>query len=161
MANCTSSSNSVDILTTPNPVALVLTGSTICSSPGGDGIITSTTSEIGVNYQLYDGHGIAVRFAQAGTGAGLIWSGINTGIGYRVIGINGASCTSFSNDVDITTMPNPSAGITNNTGSDILTCSTTAVSVTAIGGNSYLWSGGNSLSTDVDSLIILGHIRLQ
>ena len=41
---CTSTSNSVNVTSTPNPIALSLTGSAICDSPGGDGSITSATS---------------------------------------------------------------------------------------------------------------------
>jgi len=48
-------------------------------------------------------------------------------------------------------LPPPVASITNNTGTTILTCTTTAISVTATGGTSYSWSGGSSTGTDVNS----------
>jgi hypothetical protein len=57
-----------------------------------------------------------------------------------VTGANG--CTSTA---DITLTQNitaPAAGITNNSGTTVLTCTTTSVSVTATGGVSYAWSGG-------------------
>lgn len=41
----------------------------------------------------------------------------------------------------------PTAGITNNTGSTVLTCATTAINVTATGGGTYLWSTGNTNAT--------------
>ena len=102
-------SNSVDIIPTPNPIALVLTGSSICVVPGGNGTITSSTSVSGINYQLYNSLAAAVGTALAGTGSGLTWSGLSAGNGYYVIGTNAAtSCVSpNSNAVNITTNPNP------------------------------------------------------
>ncbi|QQS29974.1 MAG: hypothetical protein IPM47_03205 [Sphingobacteriales bacterium] len=41
----------------------------------------------------------------------------------------------------------PTAGITNNTGTTVLTCITTSISVTATGGSSYAWSGGATPNT--------------
>ena len=38
----------------------------------------------------------------------------------------------------------PVATITNNTGTAVLDCSTTSISLTASGGASYVWSGGSS-----------------
>ena len=74
------------------PVALVLSGSTICTSPGGDGTITSTTSVAGVNYQLYTSGNVAVGALQAGTGSGLSWTGLAAGNGYYAISTNAATC---------------------------------------------------------------------
>ena len=108
-STCSSTSNVVDILTVPNPVALALTGSTICTSPGGNGTITSSASDIGVSYQLYDGSDSPVQLAQAGTGSGLTWSGLSAGNGYYVIGTDANTCTSTSNSADILTYPNPVA----------------------------------------------------
>jgi hypothetical protein len=51
-------------------------------------------------------------------------------------------CSSTSTGTMITVNPLPTPGITNNTGTTILTCSTTSISVTATGGTSYAWSGG-------------------
>ena len=38
--------------------------------------------------------------------------------------------------------PTPIAGIINNSGTTVLTCSTISVTVTATGGGTYAWSGG-------------------
>ena len=38
--------------------------------------------------------------------------------------------------------PVPTAGITNNYGTTVLTCSTTSISLTATGGGTYSWSNG-------------------
>jgi hypothetical protein len=44
----------------------------------------------------------------------------------------------------------PSAGITNNTGSTILTCSRTSISLTATGGSTYAWSNGLGSSANAN-----------
>jgi len=107
--SCSSTSDAVSVLTHPNPSPLVISGSTICANPGGDGIITSSTSVSGVNYQLYDGDNNPVQDIQPGTGGGLIWVGLNNGNGYYVISTDAAtSCTSTSsNAVNIASVPNP------------------------------------------------------
>jgi gliding motility-associated-like protein len=112
------------ILTVSNPPALSLTGSTICTLPGGNGTITSTTSATGVSYQLYDSSNVATQSAKVGTGSALVWSGLSSGAGYYVIGTNAAGCTSTSNTVTITATPqNTIASGVNRT-----TCRNTAMS---------------------------------
>ena len=67
-----------------------------------------------------------------------------------VTGANGCTATAgitISQDIAA-----PAAGITNNTGSDSLTCTTTSISVTATGGIIYVWSGGSSLNTASNTL---------
>ncbi len=56
------------------------------------------------------------------------------------------SQTATSNNITMTVNPLPVAGITNNTGSTILTCNTTSISVTATGGDTYQWD--HSLGTN-------------
>ena len=66
-----------------------------------------------------------------------------------VTGANGCTATSsITTTQDITA---PTAGITNNTGSTILNCTTSAISVTATGGVSYSWS--NSLGSSANASI--------
>jgi hypothetical protein len=67
-----------------------------------------------------------------------------------VTGANGCSSTA-SITVTIGDVTSPTAGITNNTGITVLTCTTSAISVTATGGSSYLWS--NSLGTSANASI--------
>jgi gliding motility-associated-like protein len=55
-------------------------------------------------------------------------------------GANGCSSQSVITVTQNTTAP--IVGITNNTGTTELTCSTTSINVTATGGTSYTWSGG-------------------
>lgn len=66
---------------------------------------------------------------------------------------NGSTATSLAT---FTVNALPTAGITNNTGSTILTCSTTSISVTATGGTSYAWSGGSTPATAANSLTAAG-----
>ncbi len=60
----------------------------------------------------------------------------------------------------VTTVPGVctpvSAGITNDTGTTILTCTTTAISVTATGGTGYAWSGGATPGTAANSFTSAG-----
>jgi hypothetical protein len=66
-----------------------------------------------------------------------------------VTGSNGCSSEAAITITQNTTAP--TAGITNNTGTTVLTCNTPAISVTATGGASYVWSGGlgNSASASI------------
>jgi gliding motility-associated-like protein/uncharacterized repeat protein (TIGR01451 family) len=108
IASCTTnSSNTVAVATTANPLAFSLTGSTICASPGGNGTITTTTSQNGVSYQLYDSANATVQSPKAGTGSGLTWSPLPAGNGYYVTATNAATCNSQSSSVNITTTANP------------------------------------------------------
>jgi hypothetical protein len=142
-----SNSNAVNIDTYPNPIALVLSGSNICTTPDNDGTITSTTSVSGVNYQLYNSGNNPVQIAKAGNGTGLSWSGLAAGTGYYVIGTNATtSCASpNSNTVDVGTYTNPSALVL--TGSTI--CASpggtgTITSLTSVVGVTYqLYNSSN------------------
>ncbi len=50
----------------------------------------------------------------------------------------------------------PAAGITNNTGTTILSCSTTTINITATGGTGYAWSGGTTPTTAANSFTEAG-----
>ncbi len=108
--SCASSnSNAVNVSAYTTPTALILTGSTICSSPGGDGTIFSSTSVTGINYQLYDGSNAPVQGTQTGTGTALVWLNLNAGAGYYVISSSATtSCVSAnSNTVAVSPVANP------------------------------------------------------
>jgi len=137
---CTSTSSTVNITANTNPLALIMTGDTICASPGGNGNIFSSTSQTGINYQLYDGSNNAFQSAQAGTGSGLNWPNINGGNGYYVIGTNATTfCISpSSNAINVVITSNPVALVL--TGSTI--CASpggngTITSSTSVSGVSY------------------------
>ncbi|MCX6324918.1 MAG: hypothetical protein NTZ41_11995, partial [Sphingobacteriales bacterium] len=68
-----------------------------------------------------------------------------------VTGSNG--CTATSSITVTQNITAPSAGITNNSGSTVLTCTLTSISVTATGGQAYSWTGGlgNSASASISA----------
>ena len=139
-SGCTSTSSTVNVATNPNPSALVVSGNTICASPGGNGTITSTTSQSGVNYQLYDASNAALQSIQSGSGSALTWDTLNAVSGYYVIGTNATSgcISSNSNSVNITTSANPIALVI--TGSTICTSpgnNGTISSTTSVAGINY------------------------
>ena len=66
---------------------------------------------------------------------------INPGT-YIVTVTSANGCTSQASITITQDITAPTAGITNNTLTTILTCATTSVNVTATGGGAYSWSGG-------------------
>ena len=66
-----------------------------------------------------------------------------------VTSLNG--CTSQASITISQNVNVPTAGITNNTGTTVLTCTTTSMSVTATGGGSYSWYGGATPGTATNS----------
>ena len=154
-ANGCSSTQNVLVTVNASPTALSLSGSTICMSPGGNGTITSSTSATGVNYQLYNGSGVAQGSALGGTGSGLSWSGLAIGTGYYVIGTNTTtSCTSKSGTVNIGTYTNPAATAISN--SPVCTGSP----LTLIGGpgslTTYSWTGPSYSSSSQSPTVSSG-----
>ncbi|PZX94023.1 hypothetical protein DOS84_08770, partial [Flavobacterium aquariorum] len=131
-ALCTATSGTVNVLTTPNPTVLSLTGSTICVSPGSNGTITSTTSVSGVTYQLYNSGNVAVQSAKVGTGTGLAWSSLPAGNGYYVVATNAALCTATSGTVNVSTTPNPTIS---SAGADQIGATTCGLTTVTLGAN--------------------------
>ena len=143
--SCQATSPNYTVTVNALPVALVLTGSTICSTAGSNGSITSTTSETGVNYQLYSSIGGTIQNAQAGTGDVLVWSGLSGGSGYYVIGTTNTTTTCAgpqSNAVDISITPAPTASA----GGSQTICSngTATVSGASASNGSILWTIGSA-----------------
>jgi uncharacterized protein YjdB len=88
------------------PPALILSGSSICI--GSTGTISSTTSQDGASYQLYNSADQPVGSIKIGDGSGLTWTDIAIGEDYYVVGIGTLPvCTSTSNEVDVTGIPGP------------------------------------------------------
>jgi hypothetical protein len=149
---CTISSATVDVTTNANPTNLVLSASPICDSPGGNGVITSTTSQSGINYQLYDSGNIAVQTIEPGTGSSVSWTDLNAASGYYVVGTNTTTgCTTTSSSVSITTTPNPIALVLS--GSTICALpgdNGTVVSTTSQIGVDYILN--DNLGNDIDIL---------
>ncbi|RVT75926.1 hypothetical protein EOD40_10770, partial [Flavobacterium sufflavum] len=90
-----------DVNVNPSPVALVLTGSSICASNPGTGTVSSSTSQSGVSYQLRIGT-TNVQAPKAGTGSALSWTGLNAGTNYNVVSTGAAptNCPGSSNSVN-------------------------------------------------------------
>jgi gliding motility-associated-like protein/uncharacterized repeat protein (TIGR01451 family) len=147
--NCTSAVSAGTTVTVNSlPVALSLTGSTICVSPGGNGTISSSTSVSGVNYQLYDSSNTAIQSAKAGNGSALEWTNLSAANGYYVIATNASSCTSKSNVVNITTNPNPTISI----GGTLTACLTTTLTTTTNASSpNYVWYKNNVVISDETS----------
>ncbi|MEI6853028.1 MAG: hypothetical protein WCL06_09300, partial [Bacteroidota bacterium] len=143
-------SNGVTVAVNSPPSALSISGSTICTSPGGNGTITSTTSVSGINYQLYNSSNATVQTAKAGTGSALAWTGLSAGTGYYVKGTNATtSCVSSnSNTADVSTTANPS--VPTGTASQSFCNSGTVAGLQATGSNIQWYaasSGGTALIT--------------
>ena len=97
------------------PTTSVLTGTLACA--GSTGTINSSTSQSGVNYQLYDASNTAVGSAIAGSNSSLTWSSLPIASGYYVIGTDAtSSCVSAnSNAVAVGTITNKTwTGATSN-----------------------------------------------
>ncbi|MDI5949256.1 T9SS type A sorting domain-containing protein [Flavobacterium yafengii] len=103
-APCVADESIATVNINPTPIALVLTGSTICASAPGTGTVSSTTSELGVSYQLRIGI-TPVQAPQAGTGGALSWINLNAGTNYNVVstGVAPTNCPGSSNSVDVAT----------------------------------------------------------
>ncbi|SDB23142.1 Por secretion system C-terminal sorting domain-containing protein [Flavobacteriaceae bacterium MAR_2010_188] len=116
--SCTSTSNVVNVTSTPNPIAVILTGSSICDSNPNTGTVSSTASASGVSYQLYNGNNPIQNPQTSDTGAGLTWTDLAVG-SYNVIGTGASptSCSSTSNSVNVLSVNDPLA--LSLTGSDI------------------------------------------
>ncbi|MEI6575710.1 MAG: T9SS type A sorting domain-containing protein, partial [Bacteroidota bacterium] len=113
----------------------VITNNTV----GATTIITCTTPTITVT---------------ASGGTGYAWSGgatpataanSFTAAGTFVVTVTAANGCTATSSITVTqnTTP-PIAGITNNTGTTLLTCATPTINVTATGGTGYIWSNGGT-----------------
>ena len=113
--------------------------------------------------------------SNAGTGYTLEWSatpsansGLNTTSGDRItvtpttagsyqytVRLTTRSCNSGadyivnSDPITVVVNPLPDPGITNNTGTNILTCNVTSISLTATGGTSYAWDNGSNVADNI------------
>ena len=75
---------------------------------------------------------------------------------YTVTVTNANGCTDTESITITEDKTIPTAGITNNTATTVLTCTTTAISVTATGGTSYSWTGGATPTTAANSFTAAG-----
>lgn len=74
--------------------------------------------------------------------------GTAVGTGYRVRVVSSLPAyTGMDNGTNITLTTAPTAGITNNTGTTLLSCTTSSISLSATGGGAYLWDNGSTADT--------------
>jgi hypothetical protein len=119
-------------------------GATISSAPNTS-VLTCTNPSIALTAS---GNG---TFAWS-TGATTATINVTTA-GTYIVTVTGANgCTSVATVTITADQTPPGATITNNTGTTVLTCSTTAISVTASGNGTFAWSGG--LGTSATASIV-------
>ncbi|HXR79654.1 MAG TPA: LamG domain-containing protein, partial [Saprospiraceae bacterium] len=148
---CSSSTTTSVLQDTTEPGISIFTPSTVftCESPGignaialwvwGNGTATVSNS----NNILMDPYEVgAWSIGEPGTYTATI------------TGANG--CTSTQQITYTSNFNPPSITITNNSGTTLLSCSVSNISVTASGGRSYSWDGGNSPNTAENSFTLPG-----
>ncbi|MFM2315890.1 MAG: hypothetical protein RLZZ155_222, partial [Bacteroidota bacterium] len=113
------------------PAQLSLSSSSFCNN-GETAVVSSTTSETGMTYELYDTNGAVSNSSKAGTGSALSWTGLNSGV-YYVVGTNNlGGCTTTSSSITLTaTVPSypyypDTDGDGFGAGTVLLSCSATA-----------------------------------
>ena len=76
---------------------------------------------------------------------------------YVAEGISGQCISPSRAPIVVTVNALPTVGITNNTGTTVLTCNTKSISVTATGGVSYSWTGGATPAAAANSFALAGN----
>ena len=98
-----------------------------------------------------------VTYSWTGGTATVLASTVVSAPGTYTVTVNGANGCSTTESVIITqNITPPTAGITNNTGTTEFICSVAQISLTATGGVSYQWSGGDSPLTDINTFNTAG-----
>ena len=113
------------------------------SNAGSSYTIEWTSNDSGAGLDVTNTDEITVTPASDGTytyTATLTTDACNTGTDYVV-----------TEDIEITVNPIPAVAITNNTGTNLLTCAVTEISLTAEGSGDFEWSDG--LGSDADQII--------
>ncbi len=138
--SCTATSNIVITKNITAPTAVITNNS------GGATQVTCALPTI--NVTATGGTSYAWSGGATPTTAG---NSFNTNATYTVTVTGANGCTGTSNITITQDASAVTAGITNNSGSTMLTCALTSISVTATGGTSYIWSGGNTPTTAANS----------
>lgn len=147
-------------LTVINPgiYTLTVTNASGCSATSSLNISQNTTAPIvGISSSATQLTCTNTSVTLSATGGGTYsWSNGTTVVGtgssltitspgtytVTVTGANG--CTATASSLITQNLTPPAASITNNTGSNILNCNTTSISLSATGGQSYSWSNGTT-----------------
>lgn len=126
---------------------------TVGISPTFNGVLTCTNTTLTLTGSSSTGSGTATwlngstvlstgPIAGAGNVANLV---VNTPGTYTLNITEANGCLGTTNYVVTQDITVPTAAITNNSNSTILTCTQTAISLTASGANTYSWSNGTSI----------------
>ena len=132
---CSNATANSTIIVTAAPNAGTISGATTVCSNG-----TSTLSTTGSGGTWSSSNS---NVATINTSTGLITpvaAGVTT-LSYTVIGTGG--CNNATSTFDVSIIALPIASITNNSGSNVLTCAQSSINLSASGGGTYLWN--NSL----------------
>ena len=138
---CKGTTNATTTVNT-NPTASISGTLSYCS--GSSTTLTASGNTIGT---------YTYNWNPASTNASITASGAAQT--YYVTVTDGNGCKGTTNAL-ITVNSLPIAGITNNTGTTILTCLTSTISVTGTGGGTYSWSGGTTPVTAANSFNSIG-----
>ena len=144
-SGCTYTSGTTSISSTA-VASFTATGTTICTTPGGNGVITTSTgTDATVTYQLYNSGNATVGSSQTGNGSALSWTSLSAGT-YHIYAYNGSSCNTTLYSIVVGTYSNPSAPSVTN-GSN---CGTGTVALSATG-TTLKWYSDAGLSTQVQT----------
>jgi len=117
-------------------------------NPSGLTTLTCATPSIDVTATA----GVDYSWSNGSTVIGVLEDlSITSAATYTVTVTSANGCTATDEIIVDQDFTIPIASITNNTGLTILDCNTTVIDVTANGGGSYSWSGGSSVSSDINS----------
>jgi hypothetical protein len=109
--SCTSNTANASVTAVTNPAVYDLSGNTICSADPNTGIITLSSSQTGVTYQLKKSQDNSnVQTAQSGTnGTALQWTGLPANVSYYVVATVGTptSCSSTTLAASVEESTNP------------------------------------------------------
>ena len=112
---CTSQTLAADVATGTGPTVFTITPGPSCGP--NTGTITLSNSTAGVSYQLKFGSNSNAQAAKAGTGAALIWTGLQANNGYHVVATASGGCTSTTPNVAVVNGSTPV--VANLTGSNV------------------------------------------
>ena len=102
---CESTPRTVTVNVVSNPTIFTLSGNSICSSDGNTGLLTLSSSQSGVSYQLKkSSDNSTFDAAKPGTGSALEWTGVTPNTSYYVeaTGATPTSCKTTTSGASVT-----------------------------------------------------------
>jgi len=142
--------------TTPDIGADEFSGYRPCTSPTLSAAVTDVTCPAGadgaINLTTTGGSPTPFTYAWSNGATTEDLSAVAAGTYTVTVTITSSTCSATAS-YTVNTINSPMAVITNNTGNTELNCVRTAISLTASGGDSYLWSGG--LGSDANASVTI------